>query len=198
MRPFPDDERHALQRGERVDWERLCAELRPRLEMLCRLRLDRRLAARVDPEDLVQELLLQVSDSRLDPGPRGEHLMAWLRTALDHLLVDLHRRHVGAAKRSLEREQPLDVSHARAASPRTTPTRAARRAERGRDLVDALERMPEDQRRVIVHRLLEERSVRETAALLERSEGAVSVLLNRALRKLRDLYRGSAPTGLVS
>ncbi|GJM23005.1 MAG: hypothetical protein DHS20C15_29200 [Planctomycetota bacterium] len=198
MRPFLQEERSALQRGERPEWERLCTELRPRLELLARLRLDRRLSTRVDPEDLVQELLLQLVGRQLDPGPSGEHLMAWLRTALDHLLVDLHRRHVGAAKRSLDREGPLDALHARAASAHTTPTLAARRAERSRDLVAALERMPADQRGVIVHRLLEERSVRETAQLLDRSEGAVSVLLNRALRKLRDLYRGSAPTGLVS
>lgn len=196
MRPFDDEERAALLRADRASWERLCAELRPRLALLARLRLDRRLAARVDADDLVQELLLQLSARQLDPGPRGEHLMAWLRTALDHQLIDLHRRHVLAARRSIDAERPLEAPGRQLLSGQTTPTRAARRAERTRDLLQALQRMPDDQRRVIVHRVLEERSVRETAELLERSEGAVSVLLNRALRKLRDLYRGAAPTGL--
>ena len=46
-------------------------------------------------------------------------------------------------------------------------------------------RLPEDQRRVIVARFVEQKSIREIAHELHRSEGAVKQLQFRALEKLR-------------
>jgi RNA polymerase sigma-70 factor (ECF subfamily) len=50
-------------------------------------------------------------------------------------------------------------------------------------LVDAL---PDDQRRVIVHRFVRQKSLREIATELGRSEGAIKQLQLRALQNLRD------------
>jgi RNA polymerase sigma-70 factor, ECF subfamily len=47
---------------------------------------------------------------------------------------------------------------------------------------EAVNRLPEDRRRVIVLRFVDEMSTAEIAATLGRSEGAVRVLLHRALR----------------
>lgn len=52
-------------------------------------------------------------------------------------------------------------------------------------LFELVKRLPEDQRRVIVMRFGEERSVREIAGALNRTEGAVKLLQHRAMQKLR-------------
>ncbi|MGQ0553305.1 MAG: sigma-70 family RNA polymerase sigma factor [Planctomycetota bacterium] len=198
MRPFEDQEREALRRGAPAAWGRVCAEVAPRLLVLLRCRMDAELSARLDPEDLLQEGLLQLSRSRLDPGPAGLALLAWLREAAAHLLIDGHRRHVEAARRSVRSERGAPAGPGASdeqASPLTTPTRAARRAERAAELARALQRLGVEQRDVLLHRLIEGHSLAETAKLMSRSEGAVSVLQNRALKSLREVYRGPAPTG---
>jgi RNA polymerase sigma factor (sigma-70 family) len=48
-----------------------------------------------------------------------------------------------------------------------------------------VERLPEDQRRVVLLRFAEEKSIREIARELGRSEGAVKQLQFRALENLR-------------
>jgi RNA polymerase sigma-70 factor (ECF subfamily) len=48
----------------------------------------------------------------------------------------------------------------------------------------AIDRLPDDRRRAIVLRFVEEMSTAEIAAVLDRSEGAVRVLIHRALRSV--------------
>lgn len=57
----------------------------------------------------------------------------------------------------------------------------------------AVGRLPADRRRAVVLRFVEEMSTAEIAGVLGRSEGAVRVLIHRALRTVaRDLGRGGA------
>jgi len=59
-------------------------------------------------------------------------------------------------------------------------------------LTQLLESLPEDQKRVIVGRFLEQKSIGEIAQEIRRSEGAVKQLQLRALRKLRDSLRSKS------
>ena len=52
-------------------------------------------------------------------------------------------------------------------------------------------RLPEDQRRVIVERFVEQKSIREIAQDLKRTEGAIKQLQFRALEKLRASMEGA-------
>ncbi|HEU4934765.1 MAG TPA: RNA polymerase sigma factor [Pyrinomonadaceae bacterium] len=61
--------------------------------------------------------------------------------------------------------------------------------ERSARLFRAVEALPEDQRRVILLRFGEEKSIREIAADLNRSEGAVKQLQFRGLENLRARLR---------
>lgn len=54
----------------------------------------------------------------------------------------------------------------------------------------AVERLPGDRRRAVVLRFVHELSTEEIAGVLGRSEGAVRVLLHRALRSVADDLRG--------
>jgi RNA polymerase sigma-70 factor (ECF subfamily) len=68
-------------------------------------RLDRRLAARIDPSDVVQEALLDAS--RLLPAylrDRPLPFYPWLRRVAWKRLMKLQQRHRGAQKRSVTRE----------------------------------------------------------------------------------------------
>jgi RNA polymerase sigma-70 factor (ECF subfamily) len=56
----------------------------------------------------------------------------------------------------------------------------------------AVERLPGDRRRALILRFVDEMSTAEIAGVLDRSEGAVRVLIHRALRSVaRDLDEGS-------
>jgi RNA polymerase sigma-70 factor, ECF subfamily len=55
---------------------------------------------------------------------------------------------------------------------------------------EAVARLPEDRRRAVTLRFVDEMSTAEIAAILGRSEGAVRVLLHRALRSVADDLRG--------
>ncbi len=77
--------------------ERLLARHRDRLRKMIAWRLDRRLAARVDPSDVVQEVLLEAS-CKMDRYLRERPLpfFPWLRSLAGEHLATLHRRHVRA------------------------------------------------------------------------------------------------------
>ena len=64
-------------------------------------------------------------------------------------------------------------------------------AERRGLLYRAVRALPEDQRRVITLRFAEEKSIRDTARLIGKTEGAVKQLQWRALRGLRVRMGGS-------
>jgi RNA polymerase sigma-70 factor (ECF subfamily) len=63
--------------------------------------------------------------------------------------------------------------------------------DRRADLFRFVNELPADQRRVIVERFVEERSIREIAARLNRTEGAVKQLQFRALENLRTRMEGA-------
>src|ERR1700733_5983958 len=96
------------QAGEAAAVEQLLTSHREPLRRMIGLRLDPALAARVDASDVVQDVLLE-AHKRLQDYLRNPampfHL--WLRhIAKDHV-IDAHRRHRQAQRRSLDREQPI-------------------------------------------------------------------------------------------
>ena len=138
--PDTDDLIRLTRQGDPSARDRLLARHRPRLRQMVRLHLDRRLGARVDPSDVVQETLAEAA-RRLEEYLHHPPLpfYPWLRQiALDRLL-DLRRRHLRARKRSVAREEPdvlalPDESAAELAAPtdrpgqQPEPAPAARRA----------------------------------------------------------------------
>jgi RNA polymerase sigma-70 factor (ECF subfamily) len=161
------------------------------------LRLDRRLAARVDPSDVVQETLGE-ANGKLSDYVRSRPLpfYPWLRSLALQRLIDLHRRHVGAQRRSIRREDfPLpnvpDESALelvqRLFASGSSPSARLQRHEAGEIIRTALAQLRERDREVLVLRHLEQLSIREIASVLGISEGAVKVRHVRALERLHDL-----------
>src|SRR4051794_11198000 len=108
--PEPDTEllldRAAGAGGDADARNRLLQRHRDRLKRMVAVRSDPRLAARVDPSDVVQEALADAA-GKLDGYLRDRPLpfYPWLRRLAAERLVALHRRHVQARRRSVTREE---------------------------------------------------------------------------------------------
>ncbi len=163
------------------------------LRLLARARLDPRLAAKLDPSDLVQQTLLEAHKERaaFRGGTRAE-LAAWLRQILARNLANA-LRDFRREKRDLARERALEAliedSSARVeawlAAEQSSPSDRAERQEEGARLAAALERLPEAQREVVVLRHLHGWSLHDIARHVGRSRAAVAGLLHRGLQQVR-------------
>jgi len=174
---------------------------RPRLRRMVAVRLDPRLAPRVDPSDVVQDALAEAA-RRLDAYLAAPALpfYPWLRQLAADRVVDAHRQH-HAGRRAVGREEPGGLPDgsvrelaARLAGDDAGPSAQAGLAEDRARVRAALDRLPAGDREVLVLRYLEDLSTSEAAAALGVSEGAVKMRLLRALRRLHDLvHEGGAP-----
>jgi RNA polymerase sigma-70 factor (ECF subfamily) len=163
------------------------------LHVRARLRFDPRLRGKLDAADVVQEALLQ-AHQKLGQfrGHTEAQLVAWLLKIVDTTLAMTARRFRIRA-RDVGREQSLEVGvHVSTAVPttwlaaeRSTPVEHAVRREQLLRLADALERLPQEQRRAIELHHLQGRPVGEVAGHMRKSKHAVAGLLFRALKKLR-------------
>ncbi len=172
---------------------------RGRLHRLVSLRLDPRLAGRIDPSDVVQEVLAEAS-ARLDDYLRRPPLpfYPWLRQIAVDRLIEQHRRHVQAGQRSIGREV-AEQSAAELAEQlvghEDTPSAAARRKETQERVRAALAALSEQEREVVVLRYLEQLSSREVAVVLGISEAAAKKRALRALQRLRESLQGEESGG---
>jgi RNA polymerase sigma-70 factor (ECF subfamily) len=191
--------------GDRAARGALLARHRARLLRMIALRLDPRLAARIDPSDVVQDVLAE-ADRRLDGYVRKQPLpfYPWLRQLAVDRLADQHRRHLRAGRRSVAREEqePWSLPDASAAelmdrllAPGDSPSAAMRKDEVRDRVRAALEAMAEQEREVLILRYLEQLSAREVGAVLEISEAAAKKRALRALRRLREFLKDLAPGG---
>ena len=157
--------------------------LRARIVLWAASQMSPALRARVEPDDLAQEVLLAIHRDLDAFGGRDRRTFyAWVFRIAENRLRDL-ADHFGAAKRR-EVEIPR--------SAQTTPGTNAARNETVRRLAEAIARLPDDQRRVVQRRRLEEREFAEIAAELGRSENAVRIVYCRALKALRSSLGESA------
>src|SRR5262249_27454891 len=120
----------------------------------------------------------------------------WLRRLAWERLVQVHRRHIRARRRSVNREEgpgpPLPDESAleladRLAARGSSPSARLRHEEQCGRLLCALAQLTEGDREVLVLRFLEDLSTKEIAAVLNATHAAVKMRQLRALRRLRDL-----------
>ena len=173
--------------------QELLARYRPRLERMLAVRLDPRLARRVDPEDVLQEVCVTVV-RRLDDflARRPMSFFLWVRATTGQMLVDVHRRHLGSARRNAEREIELGIPTPSLRSlaglfvdPGPTPPRSLARLEALDRVTAALEGLAEIEREVLVLRYFEGLSNEETATVLGLSPSGAKKRHLRALESLR-------------
>src|SRR6516162_6526977 len=182
--------------GDETARDALLGRHRRRLSRMVAVRFDARLAARVDPSDVVQETLAEAA-ALLDRYLRERPLpfYPWLRQMAQRRLIELHRRHVLARRRTVTREEAADGLPDRSAvgladrllGRHSSPSAHLHRQERRERVRAALAVLPEREREVLVLRILEGLPTREAAAVLGTSEVAVRSRQVRALERLRAL-----------
>ena len=198
-----------LDRARREDRSavgRLLEIHRQRLRRMVAARLENRLAARIDPSDIVQDALLEAERElpkyiRERPVP----FFVWLRAIAHDRLVWWTRWHT-AKKRDVFREQALKVSPSNARAQThvdglvdsgTSPSGRAIRAEERERILELLCRMGPADRRVLELRYLDGLSIAGIASVLEIGLGAAQMRHLRALERVRKLLDapGEEPTG---
>lgn len=186
--------------GDGAALGRLLERYRHYLTLLIRVQIGRRLQSKVDLEDLLQETFLEAHQAigRLRADSEVAFL-AWLRQILACVLANQVRRYFGTQRRDprleLDLEAELDQSSKALdrglIASQTSPSRQAVRREQSVMLAEALEKLPEDYREVIILRQLEDLSFPEVAQRMGRTENSVKNLWIRALARLRHLIGGT-------
>jgi RNA polymerase sigma-70 factor (ECF subfamily) len=185
--------------GDRDALGRLLAMYQSYLTILVRIQIGRRLRRKADPADLVQETFLQ-ANRYFDRfrGTTEAELIAWLRQILASRLSKLVGRYSTRA-RDIRLEQEMGAaldksSHAmdRAlVAPHSSPSQRAARREQAVLLADALDRLPQDYREVIILHHLEGLPFPEVARYTGRTVDSVKNVWTRALAKLRRSLGGA-------
>ena len=130
----------------------------------------RRVSTREEAEDLTAELFHQALASLENFRWQGAPFIAWLYGIAAHVL-SAHWRRLGDHTARLEEDWD----------------RAGRdEIERRAILAELLESLLPAQRTVVVRRFIDQRSIREIAHELGRSEGAIKQLQLRAIENLRE------------
>lgn len=161
---------------------------RPALLLWARCQMPEWLRGKLDPADLVQQTLLEAHTARERvEGRTALEVLAFLRRALAHNLIDATRKHarsrtdvspVACAQSSVRLADWLAAEH-------TSPSERADRNDRFDKLASALAELPDAQRVAVEMRYLQQMKVAEIARLMDRNENAVSQLLHRAVVALR-------------
>jgi RNA polymerase sigma-70 factor (ECF subfamily) len=170
------------------------------LRLLARLEIGQRLQGKVDASDLVQETFLEAhrNFARFQ-GTDEPQLVGWLRQILAAKVANLVRHYFGTQGRDVRLEMGLTAPPDHSTRPPgldlvaslTSPSLQAARREEVVLLADALERLPEDYREVIVLRHWEGLTFPEVAGRMGRSLDSVEKLWLRALARLRQVLGGS-------
>jgi RNA polymerase sigma-70 factor (ECF subfamily) len=172
------DELRRFREGDPELFRELVRRESPRLlHYACHLTRDRRAA-----DELVHDTWVHAFRKRHGYGAGGP-LLAWL--------VAICRSRFQSGLRAESRQSALAARAAQSGDWQAEPAAAQtveREELRGR-LADALAQLPDRQRDVVVCRLVEELSTRETAARLDVAEGTVKATLHQALRALRGHLR---------
>src|SRR4051812_13625780 len=106
----PDEPTDLLTRAAEGDASALATlfqQHRRRLRQMVNLRLDQRLAGRIDPSDVLQDAYLDITQQLSTYDHAAMPFFLWLRLVTGQRLARLHRMHLGTAMRDAGREVSL-------------------------------------------------------------------------------------------
>jgi RNA polymerase sigma-70 factor (ECF subfamily) len=139
-----------------------------------------------EAEDMAEEVFIRAWNSlpNLKDGAEIQNFRSWLYRVARNLIVDRYR------KKNLEVEME-DQTFLTDQTPQ--PDAAVLMEEESSLLRDAIRKLEEPFREVLVHRFVNELSHAETAGLMGLRENHIRVLQYRALKKLRSILEAGGP-----
>ena len=197
--PTPEQLLCLARAGDGPALGRLLELYRRYLALLARLQIGRRLQGKVEAADLVQETFLDAHRNFPSFQGRSEaEFVSWLRRILAANLADLVRRYLRTQRRNLRLERELAVELDQSSrvldpglvAPHSSPSQQAVRREQAVLLADALARLPEHYREVIILHHIEGISLSQVAQRMGRTPDSVEKLWARAVIRLRRVLGG--------
>ena len=163
--------------GDAAAYRQLLEAIAPRLRKFAVNGLSRAGVGNADAEDVVQEILLAIHLKR-QTWMQDQPFLPWLNAIARHKLIDVLRRRGRRGEVPIEgliEILPDETAAAGNLAQRTDQARRRASTASSRSVVSAIS--------------LDGDSIRDTAAKLGMSEGAVRVAFHRGLKKLAALYR---------
>jgi RNA polymerase sigma-70 factor, ECF subfamily len=180
-------------RGDRSAIGRLIERHRGRLRKSLAGRIDRRISARLDASDLVQETFA-VASRRLPEFVQERRIgfFDWLRGLAMDRLISARRFHLGASKRSAVKELPQahrerDPVAGGALCAGPSPSGQAIHNEDSARIRSILDRMSPADREILDLRYVERLTFAQINARLGITQSAVKMRHLRAIERLRDV-----------
>ncbi|MCA9230495.1 MAG: sigma-70 family RNA polymerase sigma factor [Planctomycetales bacterium] len=198
----------SARQGEPEAVNQLLERHRESVRRMIDLRMDQMLKRRVDASDIVQDVMIEANrrlQAYLQDPVLPFHL--WLRQMAKDRLIDAHRRHRGAARRSLDREQPVVAQFtgessldllAQLRDQELTPAAAATWNELQRRFEAACQQLDPQDQEIVLMRHFEHLTNAEAATVLNLSPQAASMRYLRAMRRLREVIQDVDPAGASS
>ena len=140
-------------------------------------------------EDLTEQVFLQALHALPDFHEQAEGSESTFRV----WLFRIARNALANERRRIRRHPEAPLELAVDVADLEDPQAAAVARDQLALAWQAIDRLPPERRRALVLRFVEEMSTREIAQVLGRSEGAVRVLIHRALRSVADDLAHAAP-----
>jgi RNA polymerase sigma-70 factor (ECF subfamily) len=161
---------------------------------IARHELNGDLQAKGGASDLVQDTFLDAHRAfEQFRGNSERELRAWLRRLLHHRAAKFGRRYRTTQKRRLAREAApaADGWEGKLPAAQPSPSTQLMAHEQAQRLRQALERLPDDYRRVITLRYVEQSSFEEIGRLLQRTPNAARLLWLRAIERVKQDLRSA-------
>jgi len=161
-------------------------------------RMSPRLRQKVEAEDILQEVcssaLKSLGKCELDGDPMG-----WLYELAERRIRDAHRFHFESQKRAAGQEVGMGAAENsrgkfedRLVSSITSPSMKVAKNREEQHLAAAIDRLGETQREAIRLKYIEKLPSKEIAQRLGKSDGAVRVMLARAMEELKKMMQEPA------
>ncbi len=181
-----------VRQGDQDALSRLFEKHRPRLAVLVHYKLGPVLRRDADVDDVLQETLLRAfRDVDRFEYQRPGSFMSWLARIAGNVIADMARSQ-NRLKRAGEHVRFRSQSNPGGPEPAhyNTPSRIFTENQALAQFVEKLGLLPEDCQRVILLAKVEGLTTSEIAQRMEKSNQATSLLLHRAIQRLRSLYEG--------
>lgn len=154
------------------------------------------LRTRVEPEDIVQEVVVSALSAIDQFQVEGRDPFRLLCQLAEQRIIDAHRHHVGAQKRSAAREVSMDAPVAGGdgfgfinmlVASITSPSQAFSRDQKEFQLQQAIAELNDEQREILRLRFVEGLPTKDIAERIGKSDGAIRVTLTRTVAHLQEI-----------
>lgn len=154
------------------------------------------LKRKLEPEDILQEVVVAALAAPHQFAVPGRDPFKLLCQLAEQRIIDAHRHHVAAQKRSADREVSIERP---ATAPQgfgfidllvasmTSASQAFSRDQKEFRLQEAITGLSEEQRDALRLRYVEGLATKDVAEQLGKTDGAIRVLLSRTLSRLQEL-----------